>query len=308
MHISSGFIENTILSTNKYNRLKYDKINKYTMKRTMQNMKKSRIMILSISVLFVIAIIITGVVFIISKKDDSANNYEIHKKDVRYLKDDGQVIETKDYTFTLEKYYFEPDINVGHCLISITQDGKKGKDIDCLFNIQEFVNNEYLAGHYYLNYMCDPKPGSAGYMSTSNKKVSSKGDKKYIYFDFEIALDGFKDTLVIKNYPEEEDKANLCSEGVGTFKLEDNTEWRDFSDGEKRISVCHYGVKIFNGQTSDIENFELYMKNGKKHTIKEGDMRERTYEYKSETTQLRFAESIDINDIDYIRYNGKKYR
>lgn len=271
-------------------------------------MKRAKIILLSTLILFVLATVITIVFFIKHKKDNSVNDYEIQKKDIKYLKDDGQIIETKDYKFTLEKYYFEPDINVGHCLISITQNGKKGKDIDCLFGIQEYVNNEYLAGHYYLNYMCNPKPGSAGFMSTSNKKVSSKGDKKYIYFDFEIGLDGFKDTLVIKNYPEEEDKANLLSEGVGTFKLEDNTEWRDFSDGQKRISVCHYGVKIFNGQTSDIENFELYMKNGKKHTIKKGDMKERTYEYKSGITQLRFAESVDINEISYIKYNGKKYR
>lgn len=28
-----------------------------------------------------------------------------------------------------EKYYFESDINVGHCLISIMHEGKKGKEI-----------------------------------------------------------------------------------------------------------------------------------------------------------------------------------
>lgn len=276
-------------------------------------MKKSKKILLSIAVLLLLSFRITALIIMNHVKDDDTKEHEIHKKDIKYLKEDGQIIETKDYIFTLEKYYYESDINVGHCLISVTQEGTKGKDIDSLFNIEEtsteliFVDKDYLAGQYYLEYLHGPD-FSSGNTSTTNKKVSSKGDKKYLYFDFEIGINDFKDTLVIKNYPEEEDKANLLSVGVGTFKLEDNTEWRDFSDGQKRISVCHYGVKIFNGQTSDIENFELYMKNGKKHTIKKGDMKERTYEYKSGITQLRFAESIDINEISYIKYNGKKYR
>lgn len=275
-------------------------------------MKKSSKIMLAVFVIFVIAVKITGVILANHYKDDSMKDYEIKNKDIRFLKDGGQVIKVEDYTFTLEKYYYESDINVGHCLISVTQDGKKGEDIDSWFNIEEtspemvFVDKDYLAGYYYLDYLCNPT--SSGYRSTINKKVSSKNDKKYLYFDFEIGLGGFQDELVIKYYPEEEDKANLLSEGIGTFKLEDNVEWRDFSDGEKRISVCHYGVKIYNGQTSDITDFELYMKNGKKHTIKKGDMKERSYEYKSGIVQLRFEESIDINDISYIKYNGKKYR
>lgn len=101
-------------------------------------------------------------------------------------------------------------------------------------------------------------------------------------------------------------EVSFTSEGIGTFKLEDNTDWRFFTSGDNKIAICHYGVEINDGQVNNITDFEIYMKNGSKYSIKEGDMREVEYEYKSKITQLRFKDSIDINDISYIKWNGNK--
>lgn len=151
------------------------------------------------------------------------------------------------------------------------------------------------------------KPGTGGATLMPVKKISYIGDKKYIYFDFEVNINEFKNILVIKDYTKKEDNFISKKGGVGEFKLENNTEWKEFTNGQNKIEVCHYGVKINDGQETDIRDFVIYMKDGSKHIIKKGDMHEVTFKYKSKITQLRFSNSIDIDNISYIVWNGNRY-
>lgn len=233
-------------------------------------------------------------------EDDPAP--KIMLNDIKYLKEDGQIVKIDDYTVTLEAYYFEKHVNKGHCLISIMQEGKKGKDIPCILDHHTRVNyvvfgSESESKSYYINFVCDPEPGTGGSVSTPVKKMSFSGDKKYIYFDFFVDINGFKDKITIYDDP----KQMVCvSEGVASFELKDNTEWRDFTDGEDKISICHYGAEI-NGGEGNINDLEICMKDGKKYSIKKGDMKAIFYEYSERITQIRFNDAIDIDEISYAK-------
>lgn len=250
-----------------------------------------------------------------SKKGDIKNSIvpeEVDKK-MKFLKYDGRTVKDDDYTITLEKYYYEADINTGHCLISVMQEGKNGEDIYCALENEQITGGQLGFGGtninnqiYYIDYLFELHPGKGGLCGEIYRKSYSDKNKKYIYFDFENLMIGFKDAIVVKNKYKEELEVSFTSEGIGVFKLEDNTDWRIFTSGNNKIAICHYGVEINDGQVSNIANFEIYMKNGSKHTIKKGDMKEVQYEYKSKITQLRFEDSIDINDIDYIEWNGNR--
>ena len=229
-------------------------------------------------------------------KDDSAPR--ITFQDIKYLKTDGQIVKIDDYTVTLEAYYYEKHINKGHCLISIMQEGKKGKDIPCKLDKNSsgpyvVFGSESESKLYYINYVCYPEPGTGGTISTPVKKVNIKGDKKYIYFDFYVDINGFADKITIYDNCEQ---MVIEREGVVSFELKDNVEWRDFKDGEDTISVCHYGVEV-NGGEGNINDLEICMKNGKKYSIKKGDMKAIFYEYSKRITQVRFNETIDIDEI-----------
>ena len=159
---------------------------------------------------------------------------------------------------------------------------------------------------YYIDYLFESFPGTGGNCGESYRMTYTDKNKRYIYFDFENFIKGFKDIIVIKNKYKEELEVSFTSEGIGVFKLEDNTEWRIFTFGDDKIAICHYGVEINDGQVNNITDFEIYMRNGSKYSIKYGDMQEAQYEYKSKRTQLRFKNAIDINEISYIKWNGNK--
>lgn len=227
---------------------------------------------------------------------------QITLQDIKYLKTDGQIIKIDDYTVTLEAYYFEKHINKGHCLISIMQEGKKGKDIPC--RLDDYSKGPYVvfgseeeSKLYYIDYVCYPQPGTGGTTSTPVQKVSVKGDKKYIYFDFYVDINGFADKITIYD---ESKQMVIESEGVASFELKDNVEGCDFSDGEDTISVCHYGAEV-NGGEGNINDLEICMKNGKKYSIKKGDMKAIFYEYSKRITQVRFNKTIDIDEVSYAK-------
>ena len=193
------------------------------------------------------------------------------------------------------------------------QEGKSGKDIYCMLEDEPMAGGQLGFGGtdiynqiYYINYLLELYPKTGGVCGEEYRMTYTDKNKRYIYFDFENFIKGFKDTIVIQNKYKEELEVSFTSEGIGTFKLEDNTDWRFFTSGDNKIAICHYGVEINDGQVNNITDFEIYMKNGSKYSIKEGDMREVEYEYKSKITQLRFKDSIDINDISYIKWNGNK--
>lgn len=270
-------------------------------------------------IMILIGILIVFKFIINSKKNNKKENInnatakEINEKS-RYLKEDGRVITDEDYIITLEKYYYEADINIGHCLISVMENGKKGRDIYCVLEDKEVTGGRLSFGGtniynylYYTDYLFELHPGTGGCCGEAYRKSYSDEDKKYIYFDFEIMMIGFKDTIVIKNKYKEELEVSFTSKGIGIFQLEDNTDWRDFTEGDNKISVCAYGVKINEGQAENITDFEIHMNNGEILTITGGDMREVKYKYKSPITQLRFEECIDINNISYIKWKGIKF-
>lgn len=179
----------------------------------------------------------------------------------------------------------------------LKEDGQTIKADDYIFTLEK----------YYLDYLCEMKPGTGGATLMPVKKISYKGDKKYIYFDFEVDINEFKNILVIKDYTKKEDRFITKKGSVGEFKLENNTEWKEFTNGQNRIKVCHYGAEINDGQETDIRDFAIYMKDGSKHIIKKGDMQEVTFKYKSKITQFRFSNGIDVDNISYIMWNGNRY-
>ena len=269
------------------------------MKRKYQLMKKGlKPIILVIAVILCLARVMFQEYFFHKvmnrNKDNSAP--KITQNDTKYLKKDGQSVKIDDYTVTLESYYYEKHINKGHCLISLMQEGKKGKDIPCILDQRTrafYISFGDESKTYYIDFVCEPEPGTGESVSTPVKKMSSSGDKKYIYFDFFVDINGFKDKITI--YDDWEEMARV-SEGIASFELKDNAEWRNFTDGEDTISICHYGAEINEGE-GNINDFEICMKNGKKYSIKQGDMQAIFYEHDRRITQVRFSNAIDIDDI-----------
>lgn len=108
-------------------------------------------------IMILIGILIVSKFIINSKKNNKKENInnatakEINEKS-RFLKEDGRVITDEDYIITLEKYYYESDINIGHCLISVMENGKKGKDIYCVLENKEITGGDMREVNYEYKY------------------------------------------------------------------------------------------------------------------------------------------------------------
>lgn len=282
--------------------------------------KKSKLYI-TLFVVNIVSVMILGIIaaklVIEDKKDDRIgskyqNQYvemeQITKKDIQYLKDDGQTIEIDRFTITLEKYCYEEDVKRGYCLISIMEEGKAGKDIFCFKSMRLcflFGGTRIEDAPFYIDFVEKLVSGGGVALGYKSEKMSAMKDKLYLYFEFYSEKNSFKDMIVVRTNEESSgyDTENL---GVGTFKLEDNVSRRVFTDGTNSVSVCTYSVEINDGQEKDIRDLIVHMKNGRKHIIQEGDMEEEDMENGSIITQLRFAEKINIDNIDYIEWKGKK--
>lgn len=293
----------------------------------MKSMKKKRLIFIAVVAVCVSVIGIAGAktVFQDKKKDPSAYQYReeepITEEDIAGLEEDGQTIELNGYIVTLEKYCYNAEDNSGRCLISIMKEGKKGKDIMCVrywddiaFGVRRWSEVPFWedlefwttrALEYYFDYEYSLEPGeSRGGVGTKDVKMSVTEDKLYVCFQFIGDSKQQKDMIVIREIDDRPLMKEHKDLGIEPFRLTDNTRWRRFTDGQNTVSVCDEYVEINDGEEKNIEEFEVYMKDGTKHIIQKGDMREAVSETKR--TCLVFDKRIHTEDISYIKWKGKK--
>lgn len=250
------------------------------------------------------------------------NEKKIKSVSEEYLTIDGkQTAQVEDYTVTLESYSYDSDIYSGRMLLSIMQEGKEGKDISCCgerpYAYYLWFGGKQPETGYYFHFKQDNEPDNepGTSMRVLNKKMLLyyKGTKKYIYYEFKIDglnEDGFTGILDIKDWRIEKPLGINKGEGVvGTFKLEDNIKWDEYTSESTKdvIKVSNYAAQINDGEKIKINDFKIVMKNGKKYMLDDEEITEVPYELPFEITRLRYSKGIDLEQIDYIVLNGIKY-
>ena len=281
-------------------------------------MKRKRIIIL---IAIVIVLGIGATYFIWNKTNDELTDNEKIEKEIKekaLFVDGKQSVQVEDYTLTLEEYYYDSETYEGKVLFSLMQDGKNGEEIVCNEGHEHarytfYFGTDIMEDSYYVGLVTKPTPGLSFVTGKGKQKLYYKDNKKYIYYEFYlISLSGeFDGKLALKDYRTDSPPVNHSSEGLGVFKLLDTVEWEKFTseNSDNVIRIADNEVEINDGMETDIKDFTMVMKNGKKYSLVNEDFKELTYENKKKenVTRLRFNSNIDVEKIDYIEWEGIKY-
>ena len=275
----------------------------------MKKKKRIRRPIIIVSVLVVIVIVVNVATLTFTGR--SLLDYFLAEKEMDEIwgmleKEGTQSVKVDDYTITLEEYLYDEDTETGYTKFSVVREGydmrkdKAGETggfgiIDASQISPRFMLRVEGSGSYIVDYK---KEKDIMYMYY--KYTMTEGDKVYLY-------DGNTDEI---NWLDKEN-------AIYIFELQDNVKTNKYVVEDKGskfyMSLTKFSVHITkSGYISKIEELTIYYKNGEKTAlIKNGKMSKGISstggsENNIHTYGLNFEKTIDIDNISYITYNGKK--
>lgn len=256
-------------------------------------MRKKSIAAIIIFVVIFLAIFIAGTAIV-----SNGNVFDIFfhgnnsNKAQELLDYNGQSVKVDDYTIALEQTLFDSKTSIGYVVFAITKDN--GKPETLMNGSNSFGKNE----RFYTEI-----EATGG----QTRKYKYIGDTLYEYISFSTS--GYYDLTVnlIDTRANEGDK-------VYTFKIKNNHKYIEYQINKLiNLTISPLGIAIDTSNSLGDISITFHYKNGKEEKVVDtlnkigtGGSGVASTDY-GRRYQFIFKQIKDIEQIEYIIYNGEKY-
>lgn len=226
--------------------------------------------------------------------------HEIKKSDLNKVLDyNGQSYVIDEYTIKLEQTLYEKKSGIGYCIFSVEKEnGKPEVKIDKWGD----ADGDIFGNRFQIDIF---QTGSRTY------KYEMQGNILYIYVSF--ALDeGYDGTIDLIDY-NEKDKDTIDGYKRYYYRQKGTNFYQQYKDGDNDVIVTPIGVTVEGNSIGDVE-LKFHSKDGEITTIVDtekeigiGGSHECTEDERTRK-QFIFGKIKDIENIDYILFNGKKLK
>ena len=273
----------------------------YKLGKKVRNKRRYKYVFRSVVALILCLIVSATGIYAISGR----NIWEIffHNSGSDYAKEildyNGQSVKIDDYMITLEQTLYDSRTSIGYCVFAITKEGGKPE-------WQENVSSECFGEDNRFS----TEVFSSGGRSCEHEFI---GDTLYEYVSFSVDLE-YDSTVNLIDY-KQSDRNTIDGFKRYKFMIKYSRKYNEYTISEYiKLAISPLGIAIDSNNAIGNMCISLHYKNGKEETVVDTEKKigiggSHTCSHDDiRRYQFIFKEIKNIDEIDYIVYNGKQYK